>query len=225
MWLLAFSIFAALKWLTWWQDRGISTEPWRSAGYLFAWPGSARLAIHGDLHSRARVLAVSPSVHPACDTSLHAGDSRAVTIAPAERFFDAALWLAGWGHFVILCASFQVPSRLAWKKDLQSLLPFNRKLLWVQSGFTVLTIIAFGVLTLVLHRELLRGDRAALGLACFVGVYWTTRVLVDAFYFSHTDWPKGRVFTMGHILLTSLFSSLALTYLGLVLWHWLLRGN
>ena len=144
-----------------------------------------------------------------------------MTDYPAERFFDAALWLAGAGHFVILCASFQVPSRLAWKKDLQSLMPFNRKLLWVQSGFTVLTIIAFGVLTLVLHQELLRGDRAAMGLACFVGVYWTSRVLVDAFYFSHADWPKGRAFTAGHILLTSLFTSLAVIYLGLVMWHWL----
>lgn len=142
----------------------------------------------------------------------------------AESFFDTALWLAGAGHFVILCASFQVPSRLGWKKDLQSLIPFNRKLLWVQSAFTVLTIVAFGVLTLTLHRELLRGDRAALGLACFVGVYWTSRVLVDAFYFSHADWPKGRAFAAGHVMLTSLFSALAVTYLGLVAWHWCLKG-
>ena len=125
---------------------------------------------------------------------------------------------------MILCASFQVPSRLGWKKDLQSLMPFNRKLLWVQSGFTVLTIIAFGVLTLELHRELLRGDRTALGLACFVGLHWTSRVPVDAFYFSHADWHKGQEFAIGHILLTSLFTSLAVTYLGLVAWHWWLSG-
>jgi alginate O-acetyltransferase complex protein AlgI len=142
-----------------------------------------------------------------------------VTVLSTERFFDTVLWLAAAGHFLILFASFQVPGRLGWKKDLQSLMPFNRKLLWVQSGFTVLTIIAFGTLTLVLHGELLRGDRAALGLACFVGLYWTSRVLVDAFYFSHTDWPKGHTFVVGHILLTSLFSGLAAIYLGLVIWH------
>jgi predicted exporter len=51
-----------------------------------------------------------------------------------ERVFNLALWLAGAGHFVILVASFQVPLRLQWKKDLVSLLPFNRKLLWVQGG-------------------------------------------------------------------------------------------
>jgi alginate O-acetyltransferase complex protein AlgI len=98
-------------------------------------------------------------------------------------------------------------------------MPFNRKMLWVQSGFTVLTIIAFGVLTLTLHAELLRGDRAAVGLAAFVGIYWTSRILVDAFYFSHADWPQGKQFVVGHILLTSLFCFLAASCLGLVVWH------
>jgi hypothetical protein len=74
--------------------------------------------------------------------------------------------------------------------------PTDQRWVWrfsrVQSGFAVLTIVAFGTLTLVLHAELLRGDRAALGFAGFVGVYWTTRVLVDTFYFSPTGWPKGK---------------------------------
>ncbi|MGH9865715.1 MAG: hypothetical protein ACRD4H_09910, partial [Candidatus Acidiferrales bacterium] len=89
-----------------------------------------------------------------------------------QRLFDIDLWFVGAAHFVVLFASFQVPHRLRWKQDLQQLMPFNRKMLWVQSGFTVLTIIAFGTLTLVLHRELLQGDRAALGLTCFIGIYW-----------------------------------------------------
>ena len=139
--------------------------------------------------------------------------------AIVERLFDLALWLAGAGHFVILIASAQVPSRLGWKEDLKQLMPFNRKLLWVQGGFTVLTIIAFGTLTLALHQELLRGDRAALGLAAFIGLYWTARILVVAFYFSHADWPKGKEFVIGHALLTALFSFLAASYLGLFVWR------
>lgn len=139
-----------------------------------------------------------------------------------QRVFDVNLWLAGAAHFVILFASFQVPYRLKWKQDLQQLIPFNRKLLWVQGGFTVLTIVAFGILTLTLHAELLRGDRAALGLACFIGMYWTIRIIVDAFYFSHTDWPKGKWLVLGHVLLTLLFSFLAASYVGLFIWHvWL----
>jgi RsiW-degrading membrane proteinase PrsW (M82 family) len=142
-----------------------------------------------------------------------------------QRLFDVDLWLVGAGHFVILLASFQVPYRLGWKQDLQQLIPFNRKLLWVQGGFTVLTIIAFGTLTLVLHRDLLHGDRSALALACFVGIYWTTRIVVDAIYFSHADWPKGRVFVVGHALLTLLFSFLAASCIGLFVWQVWLRGK
>jgi hypothetical protein len=142
-----------------------------------------------------------------------------MTTSFAERFFDLDLWLAGAGHFLILFASFQVPYQLGWREDLKQLMPFNRKLLWVQGGFTVLTILAFGTLTLTLHAELLRGDRAALGMALFIGTYWTVRILVDAFYFSHEDWPQGRRFLLGHALLTSLFVALAASYLGLFVWH------
>jgi len=142
-----------------------------------------------------------------------------------ERFFDLTLWLAGAGHFVILFASFQVPSRLRWKQDLAQLMPFNRKLLWVQGGFTVLTIIAFGILTLALHEEMLLGDRAAMGLVCFMASYWTARIIVDTFYFSHEDWPEGKQFVLGHILLTSLFTALACTYWGLYAWQVWLRAK
>jgi hypothetical protein len=148
-----------------------------------------------------------------------------MTNSLAERCFDLALWLAGGGHFVILFASFQVPSRLRWKQDLEKLMPFNRKLLWVQGGFTVLTIIAFGTLTLALHAEMLRGDRAAMGLVCFIGSYWTARIIVDAFYFSHEDWPQGRDFVVGHTLLTCLFVALAANYWGLFAWQVWLRAK
>jgi hypothetical protein len=148
-----------------------------------------------------------------------------MTNSLVERLFDLDLWVVGAAHFVILFASLQVPYRLEWKHDLQQLIPFNRKLLWVQGGFTVLTIIAFGTLTLALHTELLQGDRAALGLACFIGVYWTARILVDAIYFSHADWPKGRAFIVGHALLTMLFSLLAASYVGLFVWQVWLRAD
>jgi hypothetical protein len=37
MWILAFSIFVSLKWLTWWKARTRIAHPaWRSAAYLLA---------------------------------------------------------------------------------------------------------------------------------------------------------------------------------------------
>ena len=144
-------------------------------------------------------------------------------LVPMETLFSLALWLAGIGHFCVLIASFQVPRRLGWKEDLAKLTPFNRKLMWVHGGFAVLTIIAFGLLTLVLHNDMLHGDRAALGLAAFIGVYWSVRIVVDFTYYDHKDWPRGRGFFIGHVLLTLLFAFLAVTYLGLFVWRVWLR--
>jgi hypothetical protein len=142
-----------------------------------------------------------------------------MTQSLAYRFFDFALWVVGLGHFIILIASFQVPFRLDWVRDLAQLKPFNRKLLWAQGSFTVPTIIAFGTFTLALHQEMLRGDRAAMWIAGFIALYWTARIFVDAFYFSNEDWPAGRFFKVGHFLLTPLFCGLASTFIGLLAWN------
>ena len=138
-----------------------------------------------------------------------------------REWLGLALWLAAAGHFCVLIASFQVPQRLGWKDDLAKLTAFNRKLMWVHGGFAVYTIIAFGAMSLALHEEILRGDRAALILAVFIGLYWLLRVVVDFTYYSHRDWPPGRAFRVGHVLLTSLFVFLSTSFLGVTLWHWL----
>ncbi|MGA8309878.1 MAG: hypothetical protein WB755_07600, partial [Terriglobales bacterium] len=40
MWSLAFTIFAGLKWMTWWKSRKrVPHTPGRSLAYLCAWPG------------------------------------------------------------------------------------------------------------------------------------------------------------------------------------------
>lgn len=136
-----------------------------------------------------------------------------------QHLLSLALWLAGIGHFCVLAASFQMPRQLGWAEDLPKMRPFNRKLMWVYSGFTVLTIAAFGVMTLMLHGEFLRGDRAAAVLAAFIAVYWTARILVDFLYYESADWPRGRYFAVGHFLLNALFFALAFTYWAVVGWY------
>jgi len=136
-----------------------------------------------------------------------------------EEWLSLALWFAAAGHFCVLIASFQVPYRLRWKEDLAKLTSFNRKLMWVHGGFAVYTIISFGTLSILLHDEMLRGDRAAVALAFFIGLYWLLRIIVDFAYYSHQDWPSGAAFRVGHVLLTSLFVFLCSSYLSVTLWH------
>ncbi len=134
------------------------------------------------------------------------------------HLLSLALWLAGLGHFVLLIASAQVPYSLGWKTDLARLTDFNRKLMWTYAGTTLLTIIAFGILTLVLHDAFLARDPAAVALAAFIAIFWTLRLLVDATWLRHTDWPQGPAFVIGHILLVALFLALATTYWLVIIW-------
>lgn len=133
--------------------------------------------------------------------------------------FRTLLLLAGLGHFLVLAASFQVPSRLGWAEELPRLRSLNRKLMWTYGAFTVLTIVAFGALTLFLREEMLRGDKAAVAIAAFIAVFWAARLGVDVFYFSHADWPPGRGVAVGHVLLVALFSFQTAVYGSLVAHH------
>jgi hypothetical protein len=140
-------------------------------------------------------------------------------LTSTRGIFDAALWLAGWGHFSLLLAGGQLPYRLGWKEELARVRRMTGKLVWVYWVFILTTVVGFGVLTLVLHDELLRGDRAALALATFMAAFWAIRLAVDLFYFDHADWPSGRLFLLCHILLRSFFVFLLSTYVGLLVWH------
>ena len=121
------------------------------------------------------------------------------------------LKLAGYGHFLVLCASFQVPTRLGWPTELQRLRPLNRKLLWVYGGFIAAMIAAWGVTLLKLGPAMLAGDPSARWILGLITVWWAARIIVDALVFEHSDWPQGPEFIVGHTLLTSLFLYLVAT--------------
>jgi alginate O-acetyltransferase complex protein AlgI len=129
-------------------------------------------------------------------------------------YLSAGLWVGAASHFLVLVASYQVPDELDWDTDLESLKPLNRKLMWTYGGYIVLSIVSFGVMTAVFHRQFLSGTAVALGLCAMIVVFWTIRVLVDYFYFSHDDWPEGIEYVVGHTMLTSLFLLLILIYSG-----------
>ena len=126
-------------------------------------------------------------------------------LADPEVCVSTLLWLAGCGHFLVLAASFQVPHRLGWHKELQLLRPLNRKLLWVYGGFIVGMITSFGALILKLRPLMLAGETGALYLLGLIAVFWSARLVVDAIVFEHDDWPQGPEFIVGHTMLTSLF--------------------
>ena len=125
----------------------------------------------------------------------------------------ALLTFAGFLHFGLLLASFSVPRVLGWKSELTRVSALTRQLVIVHGGFIVLTIIAFGLLTLVAGRELLAGNRLALALTAFIGVFWTSRLLIQLFYFDAGAWLTTPFRRVGYRALYLVFGYFAIVYL------------
>lgn len=125
----------------------------------------------------------------------------------------------GLGHFCILFASSQVPRQLRWREELPRLSPLNQKLMWTYGAFIVFTITSFGVLTLVLREEIVRGTTAGLAVSTFIAAFWGFRLVVDTFYFRGDDWPKSPGMQIGHVFLNCLFTFLLLGNFAIIGWH------
>lgn len=129
-----------------------------------------------------------------------------------NQFLYGSLIFGGLAHFLVICASVQVPGKLGWRKDFQKLLPLNRKVFWTYGGYIFSIILFMSLVSFVLAKTESLYSVAALLWTAFIALFWWARVLTDFFYFSHDDWPKGPLFTVGHICLTTLFISLAVLY-------------
>lgn len=130
-----------------------------------------------------------------------------------------ALKVCGLAHFLVLAASFQVPARLQWADELPRLGRFNRKIFWTYGGYIVFCIVSFGAVDLMTADALLRPEPAATAILLFIALFWTGRVVVDALYFRHDDWPRGELFVVGHTCLTTLFVVLGAVHWGALAWQ------
>ena len=86
------------------------------------------------------------------------------------------LFWAGCAHFSILCASALVPLRLNWKQDLACLPTLHRQMYWVYAAYVVLSIIAFGLISVVAATELAQGSLLARAFCGYVAVFWGIRL-------------------------------------------------
>lgn len=90
------------------------------------------------------------------------------------------IFLAGFGQLSVLVASALVPIRLKWRTELAKLSRLHRQMYWVYGGYVVLSIIAFGVISLVNHEELAGGSRLARSVTAYMAVFWGIRLSLQA---------------------------------------------
>ncbi len=121
------------------------------------------------------------------------------------------LWLAGAGQLCVLIASALVPARLNWRDEFQKLSPLHRQMYWVYGGYVVLSIVAFGLITLTSAAELASGDKLARAFCLYVAVFWTVRLCLQPIL-QVKEHLTAWWLRAGYHTLTLLFLSFSLIY-------------
>ena len=89
------------------------------------------------------------------------------------------IFAAGIGQLSVLVASSLVPLRLDWKRELAGLSTLHRQMYWVYGGYVVLSIVAFGVISLVNADEIAAGGGLARWFCGYVTVFWAVRLCLQ----------------------------------------------
>jgi len=121
------------------------------------------------------------------------------------------IFVAGVGQLAVLIASALVPFRLNWRGELQCLSRLHRQMYRVYGGYIVLSIVAFGSLSILNSRELASGSALARGFCAYVAVFWGIRLGLQAVFdvkdHLTTWWRKA-----GYFVLTLMFTGLTVVY-------------
>ncbi len=111
-----------------------------------------------------------------------------------------------------LFASALVPRVLDWRNDLARLNPLTRHIIWTHGAFVMLTIIAFGVVSLAIPGVLASGDPLARAVCGFIAAFWGTRLVVQFFVFDARPHLTSWFLTVGYHTLTVVFAYLTVVY-------------
>ena len=125
---------------------------------------------------------------------------------------ELLILIGGVLHFFTLIASAMVPKTLDWKGELAKLMPFLRTLFWVYGAFIVLTILAFGVLSVLYPKELASGEGLARGVCAFIAFFWGVRLVVALFVFDASEFLTTWYFKLGYHVLTATFIYQTIAY-------------
>ena len=87
---------------------------------------------------------------------------------------------AGFGQLSVLIASALVPYRLDWRREFEKLSPLHRQMYGVYGGYVVLSIVAFGLISISNSAELASGSGLARSFCGYVAIFWGIRLALQA---------------------------------------------
>jgi hypothetical protein len=129
-----------------------------------------------------------------------------------EQYIQQMLFLAGSAQVVLVLASFAIPKVLRWRSELSKVKPLVRQMFWTYAAYILGMNLAFGMLSILLRKELASQTYLAGCVTGFIAIYWISRILIQFFYFERSDFPKGKLNKLAEVLLVILFIFLSTVY-------------
>ncbi|HEY7117468.1 MAG TPA: hypothetical protein VH475_12845 [Tepidisphaeraceae bacterium] len=101
---------------------------------------------------------------------------------------------------------------LDWRHELLRVCRLSRHMIWTHAAFVVMTLIAFGLISLFNAGDLASGQVTGRWLCGFIAVFWGARLFVQFFVFDATPHLTNRVLAVGYHTLTAVFCYLTIVY-------------
>ena len=125
---------------------------------------------------------------------------------------ETLIFISGILHLGTLIGSAQVPKELKFKEELPKVAPLMRHWILVAGAYVVLNLIAFGVISLTLSKELASGSPLARVFCGYVAIFWSFRLVVQFFVFDAKPYLRNWFLTLGYHGLTLVFTWHTLVY-------------
>ena len=125
---------------------------------------------------------------------------------------ETLIFISGILHLGTLIGSAQVPKELKFKEELPKVAPLMRHWILVAGAYVVLNLIAFGVISLTLSKELASGSPLARAFCGYVAIFWGCRLVVQFVVFDAKPYLPNWFLTLGYHGLTLVFTWHTLVY-------------
>ena len=122
------------------------------------------------------------------------------------------IFIAGLLHLAITSAGFTSVLVLDWRRNLAPLSALSRHIIWTHALFVLITIIGFGVVSIVFARQLASGCPLARAVCGFIATFWAVRLFIQFFLFDPRPYLTNVALKLGFHGLTVVFSYFVLIY-------------
>ncbi len=122
------------------------------------------------------------------------------------------LRIVGLIMFGIVLLNFAVWKRFQWMQEIERLSPLTRQVFIVHSFYIMLSVAAFGALSLLHPRTLVEQAPLARLVLIFLVVFWGSRLIAQLFYYDPSLWRGQRLNTFIHITFTGVWAYFTAVY-------------